>query len=555
MKAGWSIGLAFGLVAYGAAAAFTVNEVGFVGETDIGWALESPPTVWAGWSPGEDTELSRVGPFVASDTRPTEVLAVGGASIPLAINDYTGGLSDWPARFVRAVSGQRDAGIAMHVALGGLLLWLSHRFLRFHGTATAAGAVALLLGTDWVFIFFKKVLGGTEILLQTAGLLVIWALWSRRWKGGRHGTIALAVGVGLGLQAKASFGGSLLAFGVAALLTRWDRPHVKPPERVHWGVLFGSITLCLSPLILAHLHRLDYALLPAIALDVHPVSHDRVGLQWARLGSASALGRESFSNLGRFLGLPLGWLADAWGTDRREAFDPVRLATQLFVVWGTLLEWWRRTHSPSAALLRYLSLAVPLQLGVLTLLNRDLHHLAQATVPMALWAALALDRVASNFAPPRSWIRAGVLGLLCLPAMVSGIRALRNTDPLVRTARSHTFSRDGQAALREVLAQAGVERVVTSTYELYGLVEQLRPTAHVEHVWAAVSRGDRNVDALRRLVGCDHYLWARGSAPFVYDWHAPGIGKEVASLHDSRGVWAVLSLGDCEAGARVPAQP
>ena len=555
MSAPRSVGLVLGLVIYAVAAVFSAREVGVVGETDIGWALARPPDVSVGWSGGVTTLLPAMGPFEARDTRPSEVLRLGEAYVPIAINDYTGGLADWPARVVRSLTGARSGGVAVHLVLGAMLLYLAHRFLRFHGTTTAAGAVALLLASDWVFVFFKRVLGGTEILLQAAGLLVLWSLWSRRWKGGQHGTIAIAVGVGLGLQAKITFAATLSAFAAAALLTRWDRPKLKPPESVHLSWLVGIVGLCIAPLLLALIHRLEEWSPLAASQHPHAVSHDRLDLQWSRLSQGVVMGRESIMNVARFFGNPLGWLADAWATDRRPTFDSVRFLGHGFVGWGTTLEWRRRTSSPSAALLRFLSIAVPFQIGFLTLLNGDLHHLAQATVPFALWGALALDRVAANFAPPRSVLRALVLGTLCLPAMISGVRSLAATDSVVRTARAHLFSRNGQDELRQLLDSSKAKRIVTTSYELYGMAEQLVPGVQFDHRWAAVSRGDRSVAGLRAVVGCDHYLSVRGSAPFIYDWRAEGIGREVASLHDRTGAWAILYEGECIPGARTRATP
>ena len=52
-------------------------------------------------------------------------------------------------------------------------------------------------------------------------------------------------------------------------------------------------------------------------------------------------------------------------------------------VFGTALAWLRRGNSPHGALLRFMSLYTPLQIGALWLANRDLHHLAQATLVVA----------------------------------------------------------------------------------------------------------------------------------------------------------------------------
>ena len=200
--------LVLALLLYLGLAASTVRDVGVVGEVAAPWGLETPPEVVVAWTDAGAPVLAgdhRAGPLAASQVRPTERLVLGPVSLPLAVNSYTGGPPDWPARAVHALTGSVRAVVALHVTLGALLLVLVHRFLRFHGSDIAAALAALVLATDWSFVFYRKVLGGTEILLQAAALLALWALWSRRWSGGRHGAAAIAVGVGVGLLAKATF--------------------------------------------------------------------------------------------------------------------------------------------------------------------------------------------------------------------------------------------------------------------------------------------------------------------------------------------------------------
>ncbi|MBM4369517.1 MAG: hypothetical protein FJ102_25110 [Deltaproteobacteria bacterium] len=525
----WSLGLWLALVLYALLAMSTGRAVGLVGEVDIGWALPEPPTVLASWD--QPAEVSRLGPLEARATRPLEGIRLGATYWPLAVNSYTGGAADWPARVATLVGG-RAAGVATHVALGALLLVLAHRFLRFHGTATSAGAVALLLATDWCFVFFKRVLGGTEILLQAAGLLVLWSLWSRRWKGGRHGTIALALGVGLGLGAKITFVATLVAFAVAALATRWDRPNLRPPEPVRWWVLAVLPALCVAPLVVASAHH--------AALSMPVPSHDTLALQAKRLALGATLGREALANLGRFLGNPLDWLADAWGTVPTGAFDLMRALGLAVVALGTFIEWRGPTRSPSAALLRFLSIFVPIQLALLFLANRDLHHLAQATVPLACWGALGADRVAATLYPPRSILRAVATAIFIAPLCWAGATQLRATDAVVGTARSALFRTSGQAALFDLCRDHDVRRLVTTSYELYGLIEQGCPGVEVVHGWGAVARKEKDLDALRRVASGGHYLVVKGSAPFVYDWRPEGLGEPVAALSDGRVVWAEL---------------
>lgn len=526
---GRSVALALGLALYAGHALGTVRAVGFVGEVDIGWALAEPPRVLASW--GEPPEVAALGPLEARATRPLEVLRLGPVVMPLAVNTYTGGLADWPARLATLLGG-RAAGVGVHLLLGALLLALAHRFLRFHGTPTAAGAVALLLGTDWCFVFFKRVLGGTEILLQAAGLLVLWSLWSRRWKGGRHGTVAMALGVGLGLAAKLTFVPTLLALGLAAVATRWDRPLVNPPAPVRAWILVALPAVCLSPLLVANLHH------AALAVPVR--SHDVLGLQFERLLDGGHMGREALVNLLRFFGNPLDWLSSAWGTVSTGALDPLRVASLMVAVVGAALEWRDPTRSPSAALLRFLSVFVPVQVVLLFLANRDLHHLAQATVPLACLCALGADRLAATLYPPRSWLRALATAILVLPLCWSGSAQLRATDAVVGTARAALFRATGQDALFAMCREHGVQRVVTTSYEAYGLLEQGLPGVLVTHAWGAVAAGERDLEALQDLASGGHYLRLRGSAPFVYDWRPEGLGEPVAQLSDGKQVWAEL---------------
>lgn len=528
------LGLALATALFLALALGTVRGVGVVGETTISWGLAQPPQVLVSLAPASSGEVV-AGPLVAAQARPTERLQVGEAWVPLAVNAYTGGPPDWPARLAWALTGSLAAGTATHVGLGLLLLGLAHRFLRFHASAVAAGCAALFLATDWAFVFYRKVLGGTEVLLMAAGLLVLWSLWSRRWKGGIHGTVALAVGIGLGLLAKATFVATLAAFGVAALATRWDRPALKPPPRVHPGVLVGVVLLCLSPLIVANLH---HALLPD---GPRAMSHDTLALQLERLRwgwSGDAPAREGLANLLCFLGNPLAFFGPAYGATPVAPISTLRVLGFAAALWGVILEWRDRARSPGGALLRFLSIAVPLQVAFLFAANRDLHHLAQATVPLALLVGLAADRVAATMAPPRSLRRALLAGLLVAPHALAGARHLADTDDVLATVEAPTFTEAGQAALVDALRSAGVTRLVASDYELYGMLEARAPEIAVTHTWPALSRGERDHAAILRLARGGWYVSVRASAPMVYNWSPDA--KKVARAAAEAGVAATL---------------
>lgn len=549
-------GLALALVIYALLAAFTVTEVGLVGEVAVGWALGEPPAVVLAtepltWADGLRAPSGghRWGPLLASQVRPTESLIIGPLSLPLAINSYTGGPPDWPARLVWALSGSTAAVTFLHVALGGLFIALLHRFLVFHGSRLAAGIAALLLATDWSFVFYRKVLGGTELLLLAGLLLAWWALWSRRWAAGRHGLLALAVGVGMALLAKITAALSLAALVLAALLTRWDRPNLRPPlpGRLWQPVL--ALGLLLSPLALAAAH---HAL--AVPAEGHLVSHDFPGLQLERVAQAVSGGkgpaREGLGNLALWAGTPLRFFEVAYAAEGAPPTNPWRLVGWAVVGLGVVLGWRDRHPTPSQALLRFTSVLLLLQVGLVWLVARDLHHLAVATPTACVLAGLALERVAALTTPRHSLPRLRNAGLLALPWAVAGVAALLRTDGLVSTIPVPTFTTSGQAALTELLDAHEVSRLVVTDYESYGLLEVLRPEAEVLHGWGAVAseRGEA-LGPLLELAEGGHFLTVRASANMVYNLRPSAarlatVGRErgldVAAVGALEGEEAVL---------------
>lgn len=553
------LGLAWAL--YALAAALWVNDFGVVGEVAAAWSAETTPDVVVAWTPQgpQGAEGLAWGPLHAAQVRPVERLTLGGVSLPLAVNSYTGGPPDWPARAVYAVTRSAQAVGVLHLALGAVLIGLVHRFLRFHGSREAAPVAALLLATDWSFVFYREVLGGTELLLQAAGLLALWSFWSRRWAGGRHGSEAFAVAVGLGLVAKATFLATLGALGLAIALTRWDRPRLKAPNPPRWGRMALWVGLLTAPLWLTWIHhRWAFGDSPRV------VSHDRVDLQVERAvqglealwGARRGPEREASPSLRWFLLEPLAWVNAALGSQAPPVAGFWRLLGLGLALGGTVLEWVSRSNSPSGALLRFVSLYAPLQLGALWLANRDLHHLAQATPTLVIWAALALDRLASTQGGARSVARAVLAGVLALPWMIGGARSLSQTDAALAQIQAPMLRRSGQEQLGQLLERCDARPLWTSDYELYGALEVVRPGWPVRHAWGDVSRrfGEREqaLEALLQGAVGGSYLVVRPSAPMIYNLSpSPAQLAEAAQragvtvtrcggLADTRGEWATV---------------
>ncbi len=571
MRAPRSRALPLALAAYLLLAVLTVREFGVAGEVAAGWASGPPPRValdldgpvWSGppWTPGAGHAW---GPLVTRQTRPVETLEVGPVRLPLALNQYTGGVADWPARLLHAATGSVGVVVGLHVALGALLIVLVHRFVRIHGSPVAAGLAALLLGTSWPFLFYRKALGGTEVLLLAGALLVLWALWSRRWRGGRHGDLAIALGLGLGFLAKVTFAATAGAFALAALATRWDRPSLQAPPPIRWLRDGAVAAACLVPLVVAVVHA-------ALGLPASPriVSHDGWMFQVERLGrglgsvldGGFAPAREGMTNLVWFLVDPLRWFVPALGADPPGWSPwPLYAAGWALVAWGAARAWRRRDPVPQDALLRFVSIAAPCQLGFLFLLNRDLHHLAQAAPTLAILGALALDSAAAGVAAPRTRARAAWAAAFSLAWVAAGVSSLVATDSVLATVRAPVITHGGQAAIVDLLRGAGVRRVWTSEYDVYGVLEVLAPEVEARHAWGAVSRsGDRNTLLARILADAagtgeepGHYLALRPAARRIYDLFpseetvqraaaAAGVRVERAgSASDREGDWAVL---------------
>ncbi|MEL6348924.1 MAG: glycosyltransferase family 39 protein, partial [Myxococcota bacterium] len=488
---------------------------------------------------------------------------LGARGLPLAINQYTGGPPDWPAHHLYTLTGSVNVPLVFHVVLGGVLLLGVFRFLRRHGTDVAAAVAALVLAVDWSFVFYKRALGGTELALQAGLLLCLWATWDRRWGSGQWGLMGFAFGVGLGLMAKLTFALPLFGLMLAALVTRWDKPPMKPPMPLRRQLLPSAILVAVmtAPLWGTWIHHLWLPQTPR----VH--SHDFPSLQLRRVLKAvtgqGAPDRESLVNLYYWALEPLGFFRQAYGVDAAPQPSAWRAGGWLLVLSGIALGWRDRHPTPQTALLRMVSVAMVLQVGIVWVVARDLHHLAMLAPMQAILIGLAVEHLCAMFTPPRSRARARLALLLSVPWLWAGMGDVWRTDAVLAQIDTPTFTRRGQNALVKMLRDQKVERLVASDYELYGLLEILTPDIDVTHGWAATSRryGDALPGLLRQAEG-GHFLVIRASAPMIYnlrpsrgrlarEGQALGLDVQpVASLPDDAAtLYAVAPLEGPPAGA------
>ena len=237
-----------------------------------------------------------------------------------------------------------------------------------------------------------------EIWLQAAVLVCIWGIWSRRWRGGKHGLFLLGLGIGLGLGAKLSFGITpVVALFLTTVMMRWDKPPMRPPlPRGLWKPLL-AIVLLSAPVWTSFLHH-------QVGLPAEPRirSHDFAGVQWERiwggLDGGSQPARETLDNLQFWLGDPLGFYRKAYGAVG-GGFTPWHAIGWCIIGLGILLGWRDRHPTPRTALLRFCTVLVIVQTGLLFWVARDLHHLAQTTPIVAILAGLSIEQiVAPTFA-------------------------------------------------------------------------------------------------------------------------------------------------------------
>jgi len=527
------IALAFALALYAALGLGGIQNMGVVGEVAWSWMdgranLHQPVSL----------QTHDWGPFTASSTRPMETFSLGNIVLPIAINGYTGGLADWPSRLLSAAGIGYESTMFAHWLLGAIFIVLVHRFVRLHGSAIAANAAALLLASDWGFVFFRRALGGTEVLLQASVLLCLWALWSRRWAGGRHGLTAFALGVGIGVSAKLTFFLSLIPLVITARLLRWDKPRLRPPLPDRWAPIVLALLVPLLPLIVMWIHH-SWVGLPTLQ------THDHLGFQfervWSTLSGGPIPARETTAALFSWLGNPSSFLHTAWQADAPPPFSPLRCVGWLLVLMGSILAWRDIDDTPRIALTRFCSVFLLLQVASIWMVARDLHHLAIATPTMAILAGLSIELIAARTTPPRSLLRSIWVTVGCLPWVGVGSYAITQTDSILQTIPRPTVDRAGQEALITLLQRNGVQRVLTVEYESAGSLDVLAPEVDFIHGWTtAVQRPSTALSELLPTVMGHHLLVINNAPPWSYN-----LRPQVSDL-DAAGaqVGAVLEAAD-----------
>ena len=468
-----------------------LEEAGIVGEVALGW--RSFPTVLTDTDPISTSQLSNWGPFERFQTRP--ILRFG--DWPWAINLYTSGLMDWPSRILTK-AGATELHIRLwHAACGVLPLTILSLGLRNLIPARAALMMGVLFVTNWHFLVYKSLLGGTEIALQTAWCAVLVGLvqLSQNHSAGRW----LGIGIGLGLLAKWTFGICLIA--AAPLLWKWR-------HRVEWkSVLTWTAAFSWPQLITA---------IAFFKTDIIIRSHDFGEMQLTRVLDAlkgSGPPRESFSNVWHWLIDPLHFFELHYGAVQQSTWwllHPIALVIAVITL---------RWASPLCRWCWGLLLAQVLLIGVVA---KDMHHLAMA-IPLLLLCFTQLPRR---------------IAVLTSALWVAGnLSSLLSTNNSWSSITVPTFNRSNQELLRSTLRQHHVQRLVTMDYEVMGMLEDESSAAHT---WGAISHQRRAT--LPRIIehaAGGHMLVLQSSSSMIYnlkptdavlEQHAKTLGLKLSLL-------------------------
>ena len=500
--------------------AFSFRELGFVGEVCMGWA--NTPTVLSdtnplSWSNAriEPSSGSSWGPLNANETRPLEELQLGPVSLPLAINQYTGGLGDWPSRILFLLYPSPLFIRIWHVVLGGILIGIvAHIFLK-KNRPIAGYVAALILATDWSFLFYKQALGGTEICLQIAIIGLFWVLLYRK------DMLFFLFFMGLGLQAKLTFVFVLLPLLLGmAVFKKW--PENK--RSLHGCI---ALALLLSPLCISWLHH-SY-------VDGLIYSHDGFEMQLKRVQAAfsSSKGgsvRENSQNLLLWFGSPVLFYEHIY-----KLSTPVLLGGWIRIPFLFLLGCTIPFLKNSKELL-FCAFVLTAQIIVVAVAAKDLHHFAML-VPIY---AIVLGLLAEALWKKKAWML-----LMFAPIAAGSALDVIQSDKLLKQISTPTFRYSDQQNMLQLLKKHNVQKMVTMDYEIYGLVEYLAPQIQVIHGWGAISHKRRKaLPGLLKAAKGGHLLVLSSSMPMIYNLRPDSLQLERAAKEQSLAIIPIETWED-----------
>ena len=396
-------------------------QMGSVGEVAIGWS--QTPNVLVQVNPSEYDSGEDWGIFRARETRPIETLVLGTYHIPLMINSYTSALPDWPSRLLYAIVPNPSILKLWHIALGAILLLFVLRVFP----KRMAFPMSIILATDWSFLIYKHLLGGTEICLQLATIGLLWTVYHRKDWGW-----LLFWGL-LGIQAKITFVFVLLPTLICIFLFRISLPQ----KYIIRGLCVGGILLL--PFLISTFHHTQ--------LTGHVRSHDSFAMQWARITetfqfSTRTAVREQGHNIWYWLIDPIGFYEHIYKLEHPHSY--VR-NIRIFGWLCLMLCLFQRRKDKATWLW---STLLGTQILFIIIGPKDLHHFAMIVPTFAFWIAVLLSTGKWKI-------------IWCIPFLCSSILFNIHTDRLFEKIPIPTFTSGKQQQLISYLQQYQIKRLLT----------------------------------------------------------------------------------------------
>ena len=488
----------------------------------IGWIGEVTPM----WSTipitNIDQPLSCIGNLCLYSTRPL----VRSGEFPWMLNVYTASFPDWPQWILYHIFNS-PLIIRISQVLSTLLLLLG---LGYWVRKTLSPLYLItffgLLLTDWNFLFYKKALGNTEIILQIAWMSCLLSLIPTNTvltpKDLSRQKWILFIGITIGTWSKLPF-----------IL------HLIPLMFFIWTTQLKRVELSKTVCIATCISLLPFVFLSAWTVDIDiPVrSHDFWTLQWERIVFAvqghSSNVREHSHNIWIWLGDPLQFFEHAYGVSNIKWHGWGR-AIGYIIFGGALFTIRNRT-------LWCLTGTLILQIFVLAWVAQDLHHIVIAT-PL-LWYTIV--RVTQEVKLQKILFMGMITGILG-----SNIWILRDAPTIIESVKTPTFSDHRQQQLVDLLTRYDVSNVVTMDYEVFGMLEVRAPSLNVLHMWPQISteRWDALPSILEDNIGA-HLLVLDASMPMTYNLQpseqrlnkvAEDVGVSIKRVGHVDGMWLYL---------------
>lgn len=464
------------------------SSIGWVGEVSIGGLASEVPHVLESTEPmlWSDKE---VGFLRESSTRPMLRMQWGQNWLPLAINQYTGGLSDWPARMltVIGVEAQHTRWLYSIWAAGlccFIMVWLNKN-LPSQIAFWAGCSIAL----DWNLQVYRVALGGTEQLLLSAwAVSILLVLHSQH-----HRLLGLAVA--LGIHAKITFLFSVVPLFLSTKL-------FSPANKTQWKWLLLPCALALFPMMV-------------ILFNQDIPSHDTFSLQLSRIKAAfegtNSSPRETWYNAWVWVLEPSLFWAKHYKLPTSTIL-PFRIIA--IAVGGGLTAWSWRLKSTHQSRLHILSLLLVLQFTILAWLAKDIHHFGVISITLSLWMAWLAAHTWSQDRRPMKFLSTLMISFWVLASLGS----LWQTPSQWASLKYHGLSKNTQKQLCSDLSDNGVQTVITMDYDIYGVFETECPSIKALHMWGVLAqrRGDALGDIVSMAKG-KHILILNDSPPLVYN--------------------------------------